>query len=252
MKIRQSLLAHWVPIAVLVLSGTIFGNGGAQAATAYAAFDWSGMNVTAQGSNGGNVNWEWSGFGGTDVQAETFSSFPFDSSFDWTTPVDALATEITGDQGHAHGDSTSLFASANVTSADGFASAMGDRYDTLFAWGQGILTIEIPFQVNVTADPLNNDMAYANASLNITDQYNQNSSHDLFVDELSSFTSQSGLLRVNVSVSGGDQFNPLAYDFNAHVEAVASASPVPLPGAVWLLGSALLGMAPVARRRLTH
>ncbi len=94
--------------------------------------------------------------------------------------------------------------------------------------------------------------AYANAAIALWDA--DNPSVDLLaaaVDAMSgpgvaesSFLDASDAGMLSITLAGGETFT-----FDGYIDTYGSASAVPVPAAVWLFGSGLLGLVAMARRR---
>ncbi len=154
-----------------------------------------------------------------------------------------LDASATGSFGSASSLSASGLISASAESAlPGVASAEVARSGQVNFSGAGTLVLQIPYQLQVDMPSLADASSYAGANIVLnafrlnasTAQYS--SSALLLFDQGSGPGSSlsSGFLSLAIPFLNGDQ-----YLFTANVSAAVVTTVVPVPPALWLLGSAL-------------
>lgn len=213
----------------------------ASAASAY--LDWSTFKITAIDLGSGKPNFSYSDkFTEVDVEVDAFHNWQYDFENDWTS---SISVSLGGS--NAQADGSQMLASTQTSYGYGFASV--DRHATIEISGSGLLLFTADYDISAVIDGQSGDYAFAGVNF-WADIFSQNGLESMTASsflELESFgfadqESKSKTLGLAFLVNDGDTILFSANSY-AHVAAV------PVPAAVWLLGSALVGLISVGRRR---
>lgn len=246
-------------LSALVLLGLSIGNSyAAPVATAEAFMDWSKFSVSTVY---GSANIAWSNQTST-VDAYTYS--PDDSQWaypDNWNPSNVIAGNSTTQSQSAASTSglRSYVIDSNTTessAAGAYSSLSGD----FTVSGSGVIIFSVPYILSATLIPGGTQMNfysdYADAGVSFSVyEYSSASSGSLYAEKyvslddqnaaLDSPISKSDTLTLAMVVKDGDHFSFYANNYaNANV-----LTSVPVPTSIWLLGSGLLGLVGVARRK---
>lgn len=226
----------------------------ASAATvsASASIDWSNLTI---GFFPGSLSYTLADQS-TSTSVSGTAGNDYDGVFDWTTAIGSSVSNA-NINASADADASALNAALTMTD-DGFyayQNAQSYRYGTInITGGPGILFVSAPATgavsiVDWTAEYVPYVSAYSYLQLS---KFNQNlySYSQLFLSTCSGCelteSSDEGTLVVAISVTDGDQVQ--FYGASNAFAQIGEPTVVPVPGAVWLLGSALVGLGALKRR----
>ena len=236
------------------------------ASSAQATINWNSLSVKyldlASGTNAPQLNWIY-GLGTVDTSAYTANTNDFqqDTAFadDLITGLSINSTTAQA-QSSALRTSTTLQANAATQAGSGLVADTNEANASAYNYaefefsgnGSALITVEWTASASGTAGNWD-DYTYAAAFINGNfDDGNGNNGSS--TSSKAYYTSEEGVFNFNGIFSMeifGDGINTVTGEINA--EAVASAyspvSQVPVPTAVWLFASGLMGILGVSRRR---
>lgn len=237
-SIQKSILSA---VGGLVL---FFNTGVALSASAASAFiDWTSFKITAIELGSGLPDYSLSyKFTEVEVEADAVDNWQYDFENDWTS-----STSVSLGGANAGADELQLLSSTQTSYGYGWASV--DRQATIQIIGSGLLLITADYNISAMIDGQPGDYAFAGVNF-WADIYSENgletmtasSFLELESSGIADQESKSKTLGLAFLVNDGDTILFSANSF-AYVAAV------PVPAAVWLLGSALIGLISVGRRR---
>ncbi|MBU2571469.1 MAG: VPLPA-CTERM sorting domain-containing protein [Gammaproteobacteria bacterium] len=223
----------------------LFNTGVALSASAASAFlDWSTFNITAIDLGSGIPDYSYSDkYTEVDVEVDALHNWQYDFENDWTSPI---SVSLGGS--NAQADESQMLASTQTSYGYGLASV--DRHATIEINGSGLLLFTADYDISAVIDGQSGDYAFAGVNF-WADIFSQNGLETMTTSsflELETFgfadqESKSKTLGLAFLVNDGDTILFSANSF-------ANVTAVPVPAAVWLLGSALIGLISVGRRRV--
>lgn len=242
-------------LPALVFMGLAVSNAeAAPVAIAEAVMDWSKFSVTAYDS----ASLVWNSQTAY-VSASADGDYQSNSLGNWGSISVTAGNAATKAQSEtsATGNLRSYAMDAN-TSESSTANANSYFQGDFTVAGDGIIVFKVPYTLSATLNPGDSSYNYANAGVSfyINEYSDATSSGSVSANKyvylydwnagLNSPVNKSGVMSLAIVVNGGDNFS-----FNAQTYAYAkvNSAPVPVPAAAWLLGSGLLGLVGVSRRR---
>jgi hypothetical protein len=237
-------------------------------ATAQATIDWSSFNVQIVDLSGGLntpvFNWlsqEGSGYS----YAVTYSPYNglqtvTPTASDFSTALSANATTARA-QSSSLRDTTVLQATAAASGTNngfsdpgGYAQANFQNYGTFELTGKGYALFTLDWKLStIGGSEIEGSTDGSTASTSIEVNYGSSSGSGRFYFE-KSFNSWDSVTNLNGTVGWAvynDGVNDLTGSLNSNVFAAAvfEVHPIPIPAAVWLFGSGLMGWLGFLRRK---
>ncbi len=202
----------------------------------------------------------------TTVEAEAWNfsnwDFDFDASSDWSTPLDVEANIPSSAGGTASATTTTIYANAEALNGSSFGEVRRLGKFTfsgvdIGSLGYAIFTVSVDYSMDLTLDATAQDAwgevevflgvqdgsADGDFETNIVGADFENMDYELWWDGPGTW-SRTGSLEVVFTVTEGATFW-----FGAEAVVDAWAAPVPIPTPFLLLGSALVALFTVSRRR---
>ena len=236
-SLQKSVLSAVGGLALLFNTGAAL-----SASSASAWIDWNTFTITALDLGSGLPSYSLSDEY-TNVSANEPSNWQYDYAYDWTSSISASLAGA-----NAKADGSQLLASAQTSY--GWSNAYAYRSATLQVNGSGLLLFRAVYVLNAAIDGHPGDYADASVSFgaDIDSQNGWESTStysSLYLDGWwgsADQASKSKTLALALLVNDGDRIN-------FHAQSSANVNAVPVPAAVWLLGTALVGLISVGRRR---
>jgi hypothetical protein len=241
-SLQKSVLSAVGALALLFNSGAAF-----SASSASAWIDWSTFKITPISVSSGlpiySLSDEYSEVGVVSASDwDNWEDTQYGTAYDWTSPISgSLASS------KAQADASELIATAKTS--DGDFEAFTLRSATIEAAGSGILLFSVDYAISaeIDGDPLDFALAlvFFEAELLTVDGWESTSAYSQVHLEGSwsaaDLISKSKTLTLSLLVNEGDI---ISFSANSY----ANVSAVPVPAAIWFLGTALVGLISVGRR----
>lgn len=228
------------------------------ASTASASLDWSQFQIqTLLGDvTFGSAEELYTGvYSGLDTSNPNYSVLVSDNdgASDWTSTLSASVSDATFGNANSSANANTLSVSATSNYSNYSANSYAYRFGDFNFTGTGIVKISVPYTLEVSSDNTNpNQLGSAYASAYITATFssngfseNTNKFASLYDDFWNEAASRSGFLNMLFEIDGDAQ---LTLSGSAST-SVTGATAVPVPAAMWLMGSAVLGIVTLGRRK---
>lgn len=244
LSLQKSVLSAVCGLALLFNTGAAL-----SASSASARIDWSTFTITAFDLGSGTPSYtllnEW-----TVIEAydSSLQNWQFDYASDWTRPISASSAVA-----NAQADSTQLLASAQTSYGQSYAYARRSATIEITGSGSLVLTADYSLDAAIGGHP-GHSLDYAYPVIDLTAFFDTQDGGgmwadsslylELYLDRWTSVVraSESNTFALTLLVNDGDRINFTAF---SRVSVLA----IPVPAAVWLLGTALVGLVSVGRRR---
>lgn len=228
--------------AAVIGSMAIFNIGAAVSspiADASASFDWSTFSVSGLTTLDSNYY--------SLVNASYNADSATNSAGDWVSPLSiSSGSQVTWSQADANASVLHSYVNDNDTlSTGGVVSSNAYREWNFLAAENGNVTFSINYNLNTTLVPGDNNpdnFTFAKVALGWLDA--DGNTIDSLNDTLDLAGNKFGTFTYTLAVFAGQ-----AYTFSADTYASANVSAVPLPSAVWLFLSAMMGFLGLSRRK---
>lgn len=208
-------------------------------AEAWSAIDWQSVDITFTGTGS---------YGNTYIETNAMADQELGNNSGSTSePVESYE-EIDSDYFWGWGlyDQDDLYADAYIEGYNGTSYGDAGFYGQYTADTAGTLTISFDYYLayDVMAD--SGDYVYADAFAEIY-ICGLNDSDDYFIEAINgmNFLSETPVKNMSLSL---DLVEGQIVDFSVLTGAEAGLSPVPIPGAFWLLSSGFVGIASLRKR----
>ncbi|MDD2758863.1 MAG: hypothetical protein PHH11_01070 [Methylomonas sp.] len=250
------LTAMRLPLAGMALGLLLPVNASLAASSASADIDWSQFQINVMT---GDVSYSpsySSTQGGSSIYDETNHVYPaqhYDSVDGWSSSLNTAAADAFASAASSAAEN-SLHANAQSGYQERSAYGYSQRYVNWSLTGSGIIEVSVPYSLSAQSDVDEpGDSGYAGGNVQLSVLYSSiggfsdSASRSASLDNnfWNQETSRSGLLKLVFLVEGDSTI-----DFYGSASAYTRGSaPVPVPGAAWLMGSALLGFLSIARRK---
>ena len=241
--------------AGLLLAGSF--SAAAATVSAFATIDWSKFSIVAISDDLLHpITFEESG---RHASVETCGSgCDSNAASDWSTSITAAAhvdniTALSSDTAAGSNLATNSVLISGGPSAHHYSESIRSE-SLLITGGSGLLVFKVPATLALSfSDVVSGDSfisLFGDNTLGVRKGILANSSDQSFQigtggPQLSTF-SDAAVLAVIMAVKAGDSLSLLA---DSHVDATLTTSAVPVPAALWLLGSAVAGLSFARRRR---
>lgn len=248
MKFKKSLPA-------LALLGLSIGNAqAAPLATAEAVLDWGQFQVTSL--LGASITWANAQY--SSGYAHTYSPEDWQYTSGYSTAT--AGNSATQGQVTVSASTMSSYAKDSNTASDSYANAYSSYNDSFTVNGDGIILFSVPYTLKATlnaGDVWESNSANSSVSFSAY-EYSDAGSGSLYAQksiylwdgnaaQYSPLT-KSGILTLSMSVLNGETYS-LHAGTQSWANVTSETAPVPVPAAAWLLGSGLLGLVGIARRK---
>ncbi|MEQ1637903.1 MAG: VPLPA-CTERM sorting domain-containing protein [Methylococcales bacterium] len=226
------------------------------ASTANATIDWSSLNVQLTDTTGGDNPLGFSWLSTSPYYSNTAFSQTGSVIQDQSVETNPSSTHAITAGAQSHGViNNNLMQAASQSHpsvAESYTYADAYNYAEFEITGQGYVEISLNWSTSVSGEE-GNYFDYSTAQAYLLGQP-QDDNINYFFDYIDSnydgTINHNGTFTLRFDNDGNDTFSGFIQS-EAYTEAYGSVAPVPVPAAIWLLGSGLVGLMGFSRRKQT-